>query len=124
MRRYVITCEFYRAKRAALFGERLHGLVSDWEQPLSGLWLVTTGLHASDLRSALLPHLDFQDRLYICEAGSDAAAFNAQPSATRPKVTDLDYARQRSRMLTGIFSRGGGASRHLRAATAKSLKSA
>ena len=48
MRRYVITCEFHRAKQASRFGHRLRSLVSEWEQPLARLWLVTTPLTAGD----------------------------------------------------------------------------
>lgn len=123
MRRYAITCEFYRAKRAAAVGDCIRRIASQWEHPLASVWIVKTSLSAGDIRSALLTHLDFQDRLYICEAGADTAEFNAVPSSGG-KVMRIDDARVKNRILTGIFSRNGQGSRHLRDATAKSLKSA
>src|SRR5258706_1553183 len=115
MRRYVITCEFYRAKRAALIDNCIREISSEWERPLAGLWLINTSLSAGDIRSALLSNLDFQDRLYVCEIGADAAAFNALPSSGG-NVMNMDDARAKNRILTGIFSRDGRNSRHLRAA--------
>ncbi len=123
MRRYAITCEFYRPKRAAVVDDCIRRIASEWERPLAGVWLVTTELSASGIRSALLPNLDFQDRLFVVEAGSEAAAFNALPSSGG-KVTHIEEVCKKSRMLTAIFSRDGKGSRHLRAASAKSLRSA
>jgi hypothetical protein len=87
------------------------------------MWVVETSLSVSDIRAALLPHLDFQDRVYITEAGANKAEFNTRPDSGG-KVTQIVDARSQSRMLASIFSRNGQGSRHLRAATAKSLKSA
>lgn len=123
MRRYAITCEFYRAKRAAVIDSCIRAMSKDWERPLAGLWLINTPLSAGDIRSALMSNLDFQDRLYVCEIGADAAAFNALPSSGG-KVMNIDDARSKNRILTGIFSRDGRESRHLKAATSKSLRSA
>jgi hypothetical protein len=123
MRRYVITCEFYRAKRAAGVADCIRKLATEWEHPLAGVWLVQTNLSAGDIRASLLPHLDFQDRIYVCEAGKDAADFNILPTSGG-KVTQIDDARTKNLILKGIFSRNGRSSRHLKAATAKSLISA
>jgi hypothetical protein len=123
MRRYVITCEFCRAKRAAAIGDCIRKISDEWEHPLIGVWLVTTTLSARDIRSSLLAHLDFQDRIFICEAGSETAEFNALPTIGG-KVTQIEHARTKSSLLTGIFSRSGQSSRHLRGATPKSLRSA
>lgn len=123
MRRYAITCDFYRPKRCKALGDIIKKLSDEWEHPLTGLWLVKTSLTAGEIRTALLPHLDFQDRIYICEVGADNAEFNALP-ASGGKVTHIEEAREKSRMLAGIFSRNGQGSRHLKAATSKNLRSA
>jgi hypothetical protein len=123
MRRYAISCEFYRAKRAATLGDCIRQLVNEWEQPIAGVWLVKTTLSAGGLRSALLPHLDFQDRLYICEVGEDQAEFNVLP-ANGGKHAQIENAPEKSRILANIFSRNGQGSRHLKAATSKNLQSA
>jgi len=121
--RYVIACELYRAKRASALADAIRKMSDKWEHPLAGLWIVETMLSARDIRSALLAHLDFQDRIYISEARGDTAEFNTLP-ASGGKVTQIGEARTKSRMLDGIFSRDGKRSRHLTAATSKSLKSA
>jgi len=125
VQRYVIACEFGRARRAPAVADCIRKLASEWQRPLSNMWIVETSLSASDIRSALLPHLDFQDRVYITEAGASTAEFNTLPDGGE-KVTQIEDARSRSKslMLASIFSRNGQVSRHLRAATAKSLKSA
>jgi hypothetical protein len=71
--------------------------------------------------------MSFQDRLYISEAGNDAASFN-EIGASGGKVTQIGEARAKNRMLSSIFSRDGRGSRHLKAAapgefTASSLRS-
>ena len=121
--RYVIACEFYRANRAAGVADTIRRLASQWEHPLQGLWIVETDLSADGIRSELLAHLDFQDRVYICAAGGDTLEINAMP-ASGAKVTQIGQARAKSRMLAGIFSRNANSSRHLKAATARNLKSA
>jgi hypothetical protein len=120
---YVIACEFFRAKRAPAIEDCIRKIASQWQHPLTNFWIVETSLSASDIRSALLPHLDFQDRIYIRETGDGTAEFNTFPDRGG-KVTQIEDARSRSRMLASIFSRNGQGSRHLKAATAKSLKSA
>lgn len=122
MHRYIITCELYRAKRASAIADCIRRLASEWEHPLAEVWVVTTQLNAAGIRSALLAHLDLQDRLYICEAGSDAAGFNAL-QASGGKVTPIEQGRAKNRMLATIFGRDGKSSRHLKAATAKNWKS-
>jgi hypothetical protein len=122
MRRYIITCELYKAKRAAPVADSIRRLAAEWHHPLNAVWIVKTPLSASEIRSALQPHLDFQDRLYICEAGSEAAEFNAL-AASGGKITQIGEARSRNRMLASIFGRDGNSSRHLKAATARNLKS-
>ncbi len=121
MRRYIITCELYRAKRATAIADCIRRLASEWEHPLSEVWLVTTELSAAGIRSALLAQLDLQDRLYICEAGADAAGFNAL-QASGGKVTPIEQGRAKNRMLATIFGRDGRSSRHLKAATAKNWR--
>jgi hypothetical protein len=121
--RYVIACEFYRAKRAAAVADTIRRVASQWEHPLAGLWIVETTLSAGDIRSALLEHLDFQDRVYISQAGRDTAGFNTLP-ASGGKVTQIEQGRTKSRMLAAIISRDGKSSRHLMAATSKNLQSA
>ncbi|MGO9985507.1 MAG: hypothetical protein ACLPIX_15045 [Rhodomicrobium sp.] len=123
MHRYVIACEFYRPKRAAGVADTIRKLASQWEHPLAGVWIVETSLSAGDIRSLLLSQLDFQDRVLISEAGRDAAEFNTMP-ASGGKVTQIEHARTKSRMLAGIFGRDGKSSRHLMAATSKNLRSA
>ncbi len=123
MRRYVIACELNRAKRAAFIGDCIRRIASEWEHPLAGTWVVETSLSANDIRTALIAHLDFKDRIYICEAGESAAQINTLPGGGG-KVTQIEDARAKSRILADIFSRNGRGSRHLTAATSKSLKSA
>ncbi|MGO9546779.1 MAG: hypothetical protein ACLPPF_18530 [Rhodomicrobium sp.] len=123
MHRNVIACEFYRTKRAAGVADTIRKLASQWEHPLAGVWIVETSLSAGDIRSLLLSQLDFQDRVLISEAGRDAAEFNTMP-ASGGKVTQVEHARTKSRMLAGIFGRDGKSSRHLMAATSKNLRSA
>lgn len=124
MRSYAISCEFYRGKKGlAALTDQIRRIASEWEQPHAGTWVVKTEMSAMEIRSALLPHVDFNDRLFICEAGEDRAEFNALP-AHGVKVTHIEAARQRSRLLGGIFSRNGRASRHLKPATSRSLQSA
>ncbi len=123
MRCHIITCDLYRQKRAGQLTDVIRRLSSEWEHPHGGVWVVKTELTAGELRSAILPHLDFQDRIFICEAGQDRAEFNALPNGGG-KVTQIDAVRDTSRLLAGIFSRDGKNSRHLKAATSKSLQSA
>jgi hypothetical protein len=85
-------------------------------------WLVKRPLGAHEIRAALLPNLDFQDRLFICELGSDAAEFNALPTVGR-QSGQLELTRNKSRMLTAIFARNGQSSRLLKAASVGSLQS-
>jgi hypothetical protein len=123
MRRYIITCEFYKTKRTNEFSDCVRRLASEWQHPLASVWIVKTSMNAGEIREALLVHLGFQDRLYICEAGSDAADFNTVQSSGG-KITQIGEVRFKNRMLASIFGRDGSSSRHLKAATAKSLKSA
>lgn len=124
MRCHILTCELYRPKRAHIVSEAIRRIAVEWQHPHGGVWIVKTPMTAGELRSALLPHLDFQDRLFICEAGEDRAEFNALP-AGGGKVMQIEAASSEgSRMLAGIFSRDGARSRHLKAATARSLQSA
>jgi hypothetical protein len=127
MRSYAIACEFHRVRqRQHSFGEAVRQLSVECSQPSAGLWLVKTALSAAAIRKALLPHLDFNDRLFVCEAGEDRAEFNGPPPNCNGegKVLCLDHAREPSKLLAAIFSRDGGGSRHLKAATVKSLQSA
>ncbi|MFY9643077.1 MAG: hypothetical protein WCD20_17135 [Rhodomicrobium sp.] len=123
MHRYVIACEFYRANGAAEAADTIRRLATQWQHPLSSLWIVETSFSAGDIRAALLAHLDTRDRLYIREAANDTAEFNTTP-AGGGKVTQIGEARVKSRMLAAIFSREGKRSRHLMAATSENLKSA
>ncbi len=123
MRRYVITCEFYRGMHAAAAADCIRRLASEWEHPLEGVWIVATPLSAGEIRSALAAHLGFRDRVCICETGTDRAEFNTL-AASGEKVTQIQDARANSRLLADIFSRNGQSSRHLKAATAKNLRSA
>ena len=75
--RYVIACEINRAKGASELADTIRRLASQWEHPLSGLWVVETTFKAQDIRSALLSHMEPQDRLFITEAGQDKAEANA-----------------------------------------------
>jgi hypothetical protein len=123
VQRYVIACEFFRARRAPAVGDCIRKIATEWQHPLANMWIVETSLSAGEIRSALLPHLDFQDRVYITETGASSAEFNTLTDGGG-KVTQIEDARSQSRMLASIFSRNGKSSRHLKAATAKSLKSA
>lgn len=123
MHRYVIACEFNRARGATEVADTIRRLASKWEHPISGLWVVETTFSAGDIRSALLRSLDPLDRVYISEAGRDGAEFNTM-QASGEKVTEIGQVRTKSRMLAGIFSRNGKRSRHLTAATSENLKSA
>lgn len=129
MHRYVIACEFSRAKSATAVADAIRRLSNEWEHPLSGLWVVETAFSARDIRSALLAHMDGNDRIYVTEAGRDKAEANVMP-AGGAKVTpigpvmQLNEVRGKNRMLTAIFSRSGKKSRHLMAATSENLKSA
>ena len=121
--RYVIACEFYRSNGANAATDTIRRLSSQWEHPLSGLWIIETTFSAGDIRAALLAHLDSRDRIYIREAGGDTAEFNTM-TVGGGKVTQIGEARSKSRMLAAIFSRDGKRSRHLMAATSENLKSA
>jgi hypothetical protein len=123
VQRYLIACEFFRARRAPAIADCIRKIASEWQHPLAHIWIVETSLSAGDIRSALLPHLDFQDRIYISKTGDSTAEFNTLPDRGG-KVTQIEDARRQSRMLASIFSRNGLGSRHLKAATVKSLKSA
>jgi hypothetical protein len=127
--RYVIACEVNRAKGATAIADTIRRLSSQWEHPLSTVWVVETTFKAQDIRAALLAHMDSQDRLFITEAGEDKAESNAlraggQKITPIGPVTQLTPVGSRHRMLTAIFSRSGKTSRHLTAATSENLKSA
>ncbi len=129
MHRYVIACEVSRAKGATEVADTIRRLSSQWEHPLSGLWVVETAFKAQDIRAALLEHMDAHDRLYITEAGRDKAECNALEAAGEKvtaigPITQLAKVGGKNRMLTAIFSRSGKRSRHLTAATSENLKSA
>ncbi len=123
MRRYLIACEFHRAKRGTIVADCIRRIASEWQHPVSGVWIVETSLSASDIRAALVAHLDVRDRMYICEAGASAAEINTLRGKGE-KITQIEEVRTKSRILADIFSRNGRGSRHLTAATARSLKSA
>ena len=92
--RYVIACEISRAKGAVELADTIRRLSSQWEHPLSGLWVVETTFKAQDIRSALLSHMEPQDRLFITEAGQDKAEVErtAWPAGRRSRKS----ARSRS----------------------------
>lgn len=123
MRRYAITCELDRPKRAAIVGESIRRCAVRWEHPLTSVWIIETAISAAEIQRALMPDLEFHDRLLVCEVGADAAEFNSLAS-TGGAVAQIDPVRAKNRMLTGIFSRNGQGSRHLKAATAGNLQSA
>jgi hypothetical protein len=122
MRCYAISCELVREKRALALTQAIHEIAEEWQQPQKSLWLVRTALSAQDLRSALLPFLDFKDRLFICETGEDRVEFNALQSSGG-RVLELGENRSRSPILSAIFSRNGTRNRHLKAATSRNLQS-
>ncbi len=122
MRCFAIICEFYTPRTANAVTNAVRRFALHWEQPQADFWLATTHLSAEDIRAALLPAIGFRDRLHVCEAGAQVAAFNARSSGREPVLIEHDG--ERSRMLEGIFSRTGGGSRHLRAATQENWKSA
>ncbi|MBT3070869.1 hypothetical protein KKP04_08315 [Rhodomicrobium sp. Az07] len=123
MRRYLICCEFQREKRAAKAADCIRRLATEWEHPMTGVWLIRTEVTATEIRAALMQELTFRDRVLVCEAGEEAAAFNTC-DAGGEKVSQIADARAKSHILTAIFSRNGQASRHLKAAIARNLKSA
>lgn len=124
MRSYAVTCELCNPKKGAhALVEQFRKIACEWSRPHAGLWLIRTELNATEIRSAILPHLHFNDRLFICEIGEDRAEFNAV-NAAGGNVVCIEQARAKSHLLARIFSRDGSVSRHLRAATSKSLRSA
>ncbi|KAI95076.1 hypothetical protein T281_07505 [Rhodomicrobium udaipurense JA643] len=123
MRRYLICCEFHRERRAIKAADCIRRLATDWEHPMTGVWLIRTDATATEIRAALMQELTFRDRVLVCEAGEEVAAFNTC-EAGGEKVSQIADARSKSQILTAIFSRNGKASRHLKAATARNLKSA
>jgi len=123
MRRYLICCEFHREKRAARAGDCIRRLATEWEHPMTGVWLIRTDATAAEIRGALLQELTFRDRVLVCETEGEPAAFNTL-DAGGEKVSQIADAQGKSHILTSIFSRNGQASRHLKAATARNLKSA
>jgi hypothetical protein len=123
MRRYAITVEFHQPDREGAISDCIRKLAHEWKHPLSGFWIVKTTMRAREIHKALMPLASSQDRIYICEAGDDYAEFNVL-STSGTKITRIAEARKKSRMLSAIFSRDGQSSRHLKAATSESLKSA
>jgi hypothetical protein len=123
MRRYTISIELTKPKRALAVADCIRKFAAAWEQPLAGLWLVETSLSAAEIRSALLGAVDFKDRFFISETKGEPVALNAR-SLSNPKVVPIEGARVRARILSGIFERQGATCRHLKDATSKSLRSA
>jgi hypothetical protein len=123
MRRYLVCCEFHREKRAAKAADTLRRLATEWEHPMTGVWFIRTEATADEIRAVLMQDLTFRDRLLVCETGEEAVAFNTS-DAFGEKVSQIADARSKSQILKAIFSRNGQTSRHLKAATARNLKSA
>ena len=107
MRCYLITCELHKTKRRNALTDHIRRFSSEWKHPHDGLWLVKTSLTAREIRSAILPHVDFNDRIFICEAGHDHAEFNGLSSGGgRVTQLDLESVPRKSRILEGIFNHG------------------
>jgi hypothetical protein len=121
MRRYAITFESYRPNQEAAIRDCIRKLANEWEHPLANLWIIRTALSAGEIRTALLPHAGYRDRVYICETEGEHADFNAV-SASGTKVTRIQDVRPRNRMLRGIFSRNGHGSLLLKAAISENLQ--
>jgi hypothetical protein len=100
MRRYVIACEFFRADSAMETADRIFRLANDYQHPVAGIWLIGSALSASEIRSALLPHLSLRDRIVISEAGS-----SSQLLSRREDGKPAGEERARSSLLTSVLSR-------------------
>ncbi len=117
MRRYIITCDFHPTHHNyGAIAREIKLLDPACEQPHRGAWLVSTPLTAQAIRAALLPHIDFSDRFFVCEAGDDTARFNALQRAGSRNVINFE-PRKRSSMLSSVLHDAKRGSRMLKAAT-------
>lgn len=124
MRRYIITCDFHpaHANYSALARE-IKLLDASCEQPHRSAWILSTHLSAHDIRTSLLPHVDFGDRFFVCEIGEDVARFNALQRTGARNVINFE-PRKRSAMLSSVLHDSKPGSRMLKAATAGNFRSA
>lgn len=117
MRRYLVTCDIHRSHRQyPRVAQQIRAMGNVYEHPHDGVWVVETAFSAADLRAALLPLVNFSDRLFVCEAGNDMAGFNAPMRRAEFNVVPFE-SRKRSALLDSVLAKGPRQSRMLRAAT-------
>jgi hypothetical protein len=125
MRRYVITCDFHnpRQNNGAL-DKHVRLIDPSCEHPHNGVWVIRSVLAARELRHNLLMFLDPEDKLFVCEAGLDMAGFNAiaVQAAAPPRNVVPFTRRNKSSMLTSVFSVDGSSPRMLTGATGGNLQ--
>ncbi len=117
MRRYLITVDIQDIHALAEIDSLVKDIDRNCEHPHRGAWVASTDMSAAALRQHLLPHVDFNCRLFICEAGSDAAKFNALERVANRNVIRFEE-RKRSPILESVLSRRERSSIMLKAATA------
>ncbi len=125
MRRYVVTCDFHNPNHNnGAFDKQIRLIDPNCEHPHNGVWIMRSVLGANDLRHDLLTFLASEDKLFVCEAGLDMAGFNAV--AVRPAVPGRNVVqftrRNKSSMLTSVFSVDGSSPRMLTGAIGGNLQ--
>lgn len=117
MRRYIITCDFHPNHQSyRAIAHEISVLDAGFMQPHHGAWIVSTRASAKEIRDALLPHVDFSERFFVCETGEDSARFNALDRTGARNVINFQ-PRKRSAMLSSVLHDSKPGSRMLKAAT-------
>ena len=62
--------------------EAIKGLGSTWAQPLKSCFVIVTTRNATQIRDALIPLMDQNDKLLVMAAGPDWASRNLAPEVT------------------------------------------
>lgn len=59
--------------------EAIKSLGTTWAKPLLSCFVIVSSLSATQIRDALIPHVDKNDKLLVMQAGPDWAARNLAP---------------------------------------------
>lgn len=133
MLRYLISLDLFRPhQNAAAVASQLRALDEDCENVLSNVWLISSNLPVQYIRMRLAQHLSANDRVFICDIGTEVAGVNlasqaeaaapahngAEPPASFMASLRRSILGRRSRLLVNAVNPP------VKAATAESSRSA
>jgi len=90
MKKFLITYDLIRPGRDYTnLTEVIKRLGITWAHPQLSVWIVKTNFTAVSIRDALLPFLDSNDKVLVCELGAEAAWSNQGQEISTWLTTNL-----------------------------------